>query len=159
MQCRTPPSELRIYLRHSTLVQDIGDVVAKTNRCIAFTNLYQRQVQPFELEDPTRPGHRKALTFFLIDPIREIPSASDAAPQEQEWVIDAMRAVGANSPFARLPVEILKMISEWIDEPTMSRLDSEKYREEMMAERAEFSEQINENYFGAVRARIYLVPA
>lgn len=133
--------------QHSTLVQDIGDVVTKADRCIAFPNLYQRQVQPFELMDPAKPGHRKVLIFFLVDPTQKIPSATDIASQQREWVIDAMRGVGANSPFARLPVEILKMISEEID-GTVSRLDSEKYREEMMAERIGFDEQISKDYFG-----------
>ena len=146
-----------MYFRHSTLVQDIGDLVTKADRCIAFPNLYQRQIQPFELEDPARPGHRKALIFFLVDPTQRIPSATDVAPQKREWVIDAMRGAGANSPFARLPVEILTMISEWTDGPTMSRLDSKQYREEMMAERTEFNEQINKCYFGVVRACTYLV--
>ena len=120
--------------------------------------MYQRQVQPFELEDPTKPGHRKILIFFLVDPTQKIPSATDVAPKKREWVIDAMLRVGANSPFARLPAEILKMISEEID-GTMSRLDSERYREEMMAERTGFDEQINKEYFRAVRPCIHSVLA
>ena len=100
--------------------------------------------------DPTRPGHRKALILSLVDPTRRIPSATDIPPQQREWMVDVMRAAGPASLFARLPAEILTMISEEIDE-TMSRLDAEKYREEMMAERARFDERISKYYFGVVR--------
>ena len=137
-------------LRGSPLVQNIGDVIAKTHRCVAFPNLYQHQVQPFNLEDPTKPGHRKMLVFFLIDPTRRVPSATDVAPQQREWVTEAMHSAGVNSRFARLPVEILKMISEE-NEATMTRLDAELYRWELMAERTVFAEENDEAYFGMVR--------
>src|ERR1700753_3578383 len=97
-------------IRYSILLQDVGDVVTKTHRCVAFPNLYQHQVQPFHLEDSTRPGHRKILVFFLVDPTQRIPSATDVAPQQREWITEAMQAADTNSPLARLPVEILAMI-------------------------------------------------
>ena len=129
-----------------SLVQNIGDVVAKTHRCVAFPNLYQHQVQPFNLEDPTKPGHRKMLAFFLVDPTRRVPSTTDVAPQQREWVTEAMHSAGVNSRFARLPVEILEMISEE-NEATMTRLDAELYRGELMAERTVFAEENNEAFF------------
>jgi hypothetical protein len=138
------------------LVQDIGDVVTKAHRCVAFPNLYQHQVQPFDLEDRTRPGHRKILVFFLVDPTQRVPSATEVAPQQREWVAEAMHSAGANSVFARLPVEILTMISEEND-GTMTRLEAEKYREELMAERTVFVDENNEAYFGMVRTPIRLV--
>ena len=133
-------------------MQNIGDVVTKTHRCVAFPNLYQHQVQPFHLEDPTRPGHRKILVFFLVDPTQRIPSATDVAPQQREWVAGAMQGAGPNSVFAKLPTELLTMISEENDE-TMTRLEAEKYREELMAERTVFVEINNDAYFGLVRTR------
>jgi len=133
--------------RDYTLVQDIGDVATKTHRCIAFPNLYQHQVQPFHLEDPTRSGHRRILVFFLVDPTQRVPSATEVAPQQREWVTEVMHSAGANSVFARLPVEILTMISEESD-GTMTRLDAEKYREELMAERTVFVGENDEGYFG-----------
>jgi len=133
--------------RDSPCVQDIGDVVTKSHRCIAFPNLYQHQVQPFHLEDPTKPGHRKILVFFLIDPTERVPSTTDVAPQQREWVTEAMHGAGANSVLAKFPVEILTMISEEND-GTMTRLEAERYREELMAERTVFVEANNEDYFG-----------
>ncbi|KAF9643672.1 hypothetical protein BDM02DRAFT_3104103 [Thelephora ganbajun] len=142
--------------RDSPLVQDIGDVVTKTNRCVAFPNLYQHQVQPFHLEDATRPGHRKIIVFFLVDPTQRVPSATDVAPQQREWVTEAMHGAGANSAFARLPIEILTMISQESD-GTMDRSEAEKYREELMAERTVFVKANNEGYFEIVCTILRLV--
>ena len=144
-------------IRDHTLVQDIGDIVTKTHRCIAFPNLYQHQVRPFHLENPARSGHRKILVFFLVDPTQRVPSATEVAPQQREWVAEAMHGAGANSVLAKLPVEILTMISEEND-GTMTRSEAEKYREELMSERTVFVEETDvEDYFGMVRASICLV--
>ena len=35
---------------------------------LAFPNVVQHRVSPFRLADPTRPGHRKLLALFLVDP-------------------------------------------------------------------------------------------
>ena len=148
--------ELRCDLRYSPLVQDIGDVITKAHRCVAFPNLYQHQVQPFHLEDKTKPGHRKILVFFLVDPTQRVPSATDVAPQQHEWVTEAMREAGPNSVFARLPVELLAMISKEND-GAMTRSEAEKYRKALMAERTVFVEANNESYFGMVRTTLRLV--
>ncbi|KAF9779819.1 hypothetical protein BJ322DRAFT_1113127 [Thelephora terrestris] len=142
--------------RELPLVQDVGDVVTKTHRCVAFPNLYQHQVQPFHLEDPTKPGHRKILVFFLVDPTQTIPSATNVPPQQREWVTEAIHSADANSTLAKLPVEILTMISKKID-GTMTCLEAEEYREELMAERTVFVEENDKGYFGYVRTRTSLV--
>ena len=149
----TKPDELMVgRIRWSPCVQDIGDVITKTNRCVAFPNLYQHRVQPFRLEDPTKPGHRKILVFFLVDPTHRVLSTTDVGPQQREWATQAMRDAGQNSAFARLPVEILKMISNEND-GAMSRPEAEKYREELMSERVVCVEENDRTYFGAVGPR------
>ena len=143
-------SELNgICIRGFPLVEFIDDVVTKTHRCVAFPNLYQYQVQPLHLKDHTKPGHRKILVFFLVDPAKRIPSATDVPPQQREWVAEAMVTAGANSALAKLPVEILTMISEGID-GTMSRLEADEYRKELMRERAIFAKDQMMHYFGSV---------
>jgi len=68
-----------------------------------------------------------------------------------------MHGAGANSVLAKLPVEILTMISEEND-GTMTRLEAETYREELMSERTVFVEETDvEDYFGMVRTSICLV--
>jgi hypothetical protein len=102
------------------------------------------------LEDPTKPGHRKILVFFLVDPAQRIPSATDVGFQQREWVDEVMHNAGVNSAFAKLPTEILTMISEEND-GIMSRAEAEVYRKGLMAERSAFITQNNESYFGMVR--------
>lgn len=52
-------------------------------------NLYQRQIQPLEREDPAKSGHSKVL-IFLVDLIQQTLSATGLAPQKREWVVDAV---------------------------------------------------------------------
>jgi len=63
----------------------IGGVETNEGRMIAFPNNYQHQVQPFELEDKTKPGHRKIIALFLIDPFKKVPSSSSVLPQNELW--------------------------------------------------------------------------
>ena len=145
------PTELRdVCISDSPSVQGVGDVITKTHRCVAFPNLYQHQVQPFRLEDPTKPGHRKILVFFLVDPTRKVLSATDVAPQQREWVTDAMRSAGLESAFATLPLELLTMISDET-EGTMTRLEAVKYRDKLMSERIICAEENNGTCFEASR--------
>jgi len=149
--------ELRgVHIRDSPCVQGIGDVITKTHRCVAFPNLYQHQVQPFRLEDPTKPGHRKILVFFLVDPTQRVPSATDVAPQQRERVTEAMWNAGQNSTFSKLPIELLTMISGE-NEGAMSRLEAEKYREELISERVIAEEENSRTYFGRARPRVPLM--
>ena len=142
--------------RSSPCIQSIGDVITKPHRCIAFPNLYQHQVQPFHLEDPTKPGHRKIIVFFLIDPTQRVLSTTDVAPQQREWITETMRCAGQNSEFSKLPVEILTMISN-ANEGAMTREEAEKYREETMSERVVSVKENERTYFGSVQPRRWVL--
>jgi len=142
-------------IRDTPCVQGIGDVIIKAHRCVAFPNLYQHRVQPFRLEDPTKPGHRKILAFFLVDPTQEVLSATDVAPQRREWVTEAMYHAGQNSVFSKLPFELLTKISSE-NEVAMTRSEAGKYRKEVMSERVIAVEENNRTYFGRVRPHSWL---
>ena len=153
---RLATSELKnMRSRDSPCVQAIGDVITKTGRSIAFPNLYQHQVQPFRLEDSTKPGHRNILVFFLVDPTQRVLSATNVVPQQREWVTDAMYQAGQNSAFAKLPIELLTQISNE-NEDAMTRLEAEKYRAELNSERIAAGEENGRTYFGRVRPRLRL---
>ncbi|MFF0741300.1 DUF4246 domain-containing protein [Streptomyces sp. NPDC004111] len=66
------------------LNQELGAAATPGGRFLAFPNTLQHRVGSFRLADPTRPGHRKILAFFLIDPSARIVSTSDVPPQ-QPW--------------------------------------------------------------------------
>ena len=116
-------------------------------RCIAFPNVYQHQVQPFRLEDPTKSGIRKIFVAFLVDPTYTIPSATIVAPQQRELIREAMLATDTSSWLGKLPTELIDIISGGND-GTMSRAEAEQYRLDLMGERTVFIEKSDSNYFG-----------
>ncbi len=126
------------------LNQKLGHVVTEEGKCIAFPNLYQHRVDPFELADPTKPGHRKILCFFLVDPLTRIHSTSDIPPQQEKWLTDEMlRAPGLQV----LPGELIKMIADHATEATMSQQEAEEHRERIMHERQTFVLWHNEDVY------------
>ncbi|AXE24753.1 DUF4246 domain-containing protein [Streptomyces globosus] len=104
------------------LNQVLGSVPTPAGRCLAFPNVLQHRVDAFRLADPARPGHRKILAFFLVDPSETIVSTSDVPPQQP-----------------------------WAGTATMTLEQAKQYREELMQERkffvAEHNEQVYEREF------------
>jgi hypothetical protein len=50
------------------LIKNLGSVLAKEDRILVFPNIFKHRIDRFELLDPTKPGHRKILCFFITDP-------------------------------------------------------------------------------------------
>ena len=84
-------------------IQNLGSVVCKEGRLIAFPNTLQHKVGSFKLADPTRPGHRRILALSLVDPHQSIISTANIPCQQKEWWEDRVRNV---NPLSRLPAEI-----------------------------------------------------
>lgn len=136
--------------------QELGSIATKKGRCLAFPNIYQHQVSSFRLEDPSKPGYRKILVFFLVDPTYRIPSASSVAPQQRQLIYNAIRGADANSLFCHLPVELIEKIMKFVP-GLMSRQEAEEYRLDLMKERAVFVGKNNSRFFGHVRGFTLLV--
>ncbi|MFF1508683.1 DUF4246 domain-containing protein [Streptomyces sp. NPDC058326] len=100
------------------LNQVLGSTSTPAGRCLAFPNILQHRVGSFGLVDPTRPGHRKILAFFLVDPSEKIVSTSDVPPQQP-----------------------------WSDTSTMTLEQAKNYREELMKERKFFVDEHNEQLY------------
>jgi hypothetical protein len=128
-------------------LQELGSVETIQGRCIAFPNVYQHQVQPFHLEDPTKPGVCKIFVAFLVDPTHTIPSATVVAPQQRDIIHEVMLVAGSSSWLGRLPPELINIISDEND-GTMSRAEAEAYKLELMDERTTFAEESDSTYFG-----------
>lgn len=122
-------------------LQDIGSVVTRENRMLFFPNVYQHHVSPFELADKTRPGHRKILALFLVDPAIPIPSTANVPPQQLHWW--AKSALPADR-VGKLPPEVTAMVINNMDFP-ISEKDAKTLREELMAERTVLQENANDN--------------
>ncbi|MEU5366540.1 DUF4246 domain-containing protein [Streptomyces sp. NPDC005925] len=100
------------------LNQTLGSTSTPAGRCLAFPNILQHRVGSFRLTDPTRPGYRKILAFFLVDPSEKIVSTSDVPPQQP-----------------------------WSDTSTMTLEQAKKYREQLMQERKFFVDEHNEQLY------------
>ncbi|MET7644345.1 DUF4246 domain-containing protein [Streptomyces sp. NPDC005426] len=100
------------------LNQTLGSASTPAGRCLAFPNVLQHRVGSFRLTDTTRPGYRKILAFFLVDPSEQIVSTSDVPPQQP-----------------------------WSDTATMTLDQARIYREQLMRERKFFVDEHNEQLY------------
>jgi hypothetical protein len=100
------------------LNQVLGAAETCAGRVVAFPNILQHRVDPFRLADPSRPGHRKILAFFLVDPSVTVVSTFDVPPQQP-----------------------------WSPTSTMTLEQAKEYREQLMKERRFFVDAHNEDVY------------
>ncbi|KAG8899799.1 hypothetical protein FRC00_000899 [Tulasnella sp. 408] len=128
--------------------QIVGATPTPAGRCLAFPNIYQHKVAPFSLEDETKPGHRKILALFLLDPEHPRFSTTDIPPQQAEWYELAMQQAPEGSPFRKLPAEIMREITRQV--PNLMTLEeAKKYRLDLMDERTAFVGTQDARYFAS----------
>lgn len=106
-------------------------------RCLVFPNIYQHQVQPFELVDKSKPGYRKILVFFLVDPAVEILSTALVPPQQTEWYRHLIYSARRGTYLELVPDEILAHILKYVDGP-MSQAEMTHHMRQLMEERSKF---------------------
>lgn len=123
-------------LRDAPMVQELGSVETKEGRLLAFPNVLQHRVEPFELVDKSAPGHRSFVALWLVDPHNRIISTRHVPPQRYDWWEDALRE-STDIP-ARLPPELSDEVFKEGQRITMSREEAEAYRLELMAERTQY---------------------
>ncbi|KAH8919819.1 hypothetical protein BT69DRAFT_1299897 [Atractiella rhizophila] len=111
------------------LNQPLGSVVTKQGRCIAFPNYNQHCVSSFSLVDSTKPGYRKILVFFLVDPTKDkVPDTSIVPPQQADWYTpEELKEVGGQRK--------------------ASKEEAYKWRLELMDERSDFVHKNDELVF------------
>ncbi|KAK2003345.1 hypothetical protein LX36DRAFT_677611 [Colletotrichum falcatum] len=113
------------------ITQELGSVLTREDRLLAFPNVYEHCVAPFGLMDKTKPGHRKVLALFLVDPAVPIISTANVPPQQWDWWKEGWMP---DDRFGPLPTEISDMVFDNLDFP-ISLEKAIKIREELMAER------------------------
>ncbi|KAG9123192.1 hypothetical protein FRC07_000120 [Ceratobasidium sp. 392] len=137
----------RAFPQNYPCVNELGAVVTCQGRTIAFLNVYQHKVSPFELKDKTKPGHRKIVALFLVDPAIHRPSTTTVPPQQQEW---RSAAISSNETLKaaldRLAPEIINRVNSFA-EGTMTREEAKKYRLELMDERKAFVAENDSKFF------------
>ena len=102
----------------SSLNQVLGAAETRAGRALAFPNILQHRVSPFRLADPSRPGYRKILVFFLVEPSVTITSTSDVPPQQP-----------------------------WSAQSTMTLEQAKEFREELMQERKYLVDHQNDRVY------------
>lgn len=144
-------SSLEAYLgvaNEDGALQQLGQVLTREGRLLVFPNCLQHQVQPFSLQDASRPGHRKILAMFLVDPHRPVLSSATVPPQRRDWWADEVRADGS---LAVLPAELFALTVDLIDDFPISQEQAEAIRLDLMEQRGMFTEKLNHAYERLVR--------
>ncbi|KAJ2108526.1 hypothetical protein GGI01_002197 [Coemansia sp. RSA 376] len=106
------------------LSQEVGSVGIKDGQCLVFPSIYQHKMPELKLEDLTKPGHCKMLTFYVVDPSTRIPSTEIVPPQQQDWWIED---VLSSEPLGSLPHLIIDRIMNRVDYP-ISLKDAKELR-------------------------------
>ncbi|RXW20311.1 hypothetical protein EST38_g5535 [Candolleomyces aberdarensis] len=144
--------------QHGNTIQDIGSVETCEGRLITFPNILQHQVQPFKLADPTKPGHRKIVALFLVDPNARIISTADVPCQRQDWWAEEVLKMPQSSSARpnlsdsnaggvyKLPPELQKIVVDGVDDFPIGMDKAKDYREKLMEERKKFVLKHQENF-------------
>ncbi|KAF2802130.1 uncharacterized protein BDZ99DRAFT_402040, partial [Mytilinidion resinicola] len=114
-------------------------------RLIAFPNTLQHCVQPFALEDKTRPGHRRFLVLWLVDPYYRVMSTRNVSPQRHDWWLEAGLNQVGDKVYGRLPVELATELGEMIGEWPMGIAEAQALRLELMEERTNLMDTVYGN--------------
>ncbi|KAJ9385537.1 hypothetical protein DTO063F5_4130 [Paecilomyces variotii] len=67
------------------LVQEVGSLSTKVGRVISYPSTLQHRIEPLRLIDPSKPGYRKILGLYLVDPNIRIISTANVPPQRLDW--------------------------------------------------------------------------
>ena len=54
----------------------------------------QHRVSSLQLVDPTKPGHRRFIALWLVDPTRRIISTANVPPQRLDWYMESLLGSG-----------------------------------------------------------------
>ena len=117
-------------------IQELGRVETKEGRVLAFPNVLQHRVEPFRLADPSRPGHRKIVALFLVDPYVRIPSTINVPPQRKDWWHES--ALASESRFGDLPPELVENVVKNVEDFPIDLEEAKQLRLELMEERKVF---------------------
>jgi len=138
--------------RDAALSQPLGSVLTQGARAIAFPNIYQHRVAPFQLSDRTKPGRRRILVFFLVDPTRRVMSTAQVPPQQREWVEEYARErmYFVLTAHSQLILPLAHMIEDHALDLTAHTITLEQAktdREHLMKERSAFTDKLTSHNF------------
>jgi len=136
-------SEIFGVQNEGSSVQEIGDVVCKEGRLLTWPNILQHRVAPFKLADPTKPGHRKILALFLVDPHIRIISTANVPPQQRHWWAEEVSKTGA---LASLSAELREHVISEVDDFPIGMAEAKEFRLQLMEERSNYVDAQDEAF-------------
>ena len=128
-------------------IQFIGSVETREGRLLTFPNILQHQVQPFSLVDPTKPGHRKILALFLVDPHLKVLSTANVPCQQRDWWREHIGKLGTK--LDQLPLELRDEVFEQVGGFPFSPEEAKDLRLKLMDERKAFVLRHDEAFEGS----------
>ncbi|KAF4335403.1 hypothetical protein FBEOM_10739 [Fusarium beomiforme] len=99
-------------LRGGDCLQRYGKVETKQGRLLAFPNVFHHRVSPVELEDKTKPGHRRFIALWLVDPLTRIINTGNVPPQQKSWWMEKAFGDLNEKNATKVPSAIAKLVSE-----------------------------------------------
>ncbi|KAI6351414.1 hypothetical protein MCOR25_009950 [Pyricularia grisea] len=88
--------------------QNYGTVETRQGRLLTFPNVFQHRVPAFRLQDSTKPGHRRFIALWLVDPTIRIINTGMVPPQRLDWWLESV--LGSPEMVAKLPSDVLKVL-------------------------------------------------
>ncbi|KAH0431799.1 hypothetical protein CcaCcLH18_06802 [Colletotrichum camelliae] len=130
-------------LRHRTpSLQKVGFAIMREGLMLAYPNVLQQKESAFQLEDPTRPGHRKILTLYLVDPRVKILSTANVPPQQADWW--AAEFSTGEGQLKGLPKEVVDVVVDNVSDFPIPKQEAKRLRDELLLERSELQSSIRE---------------
>ncbi|KAK1233198.1 hypothetical protein PQX77_003657 [Marasmius sp. AFHP31] len=96
---------------------------------------------------PFKPGHRKILALFLVDPYLRMLSTANVAPQQRDWWAEVVRQDDFTR-LGRLPVELIDRVAGMMppEDWPLSLEEAKKVREDLMVQRTVYTNKVNADY-------------
>lgn len=129
-------------MRDGEAVQTLGSVNTPQGRLLVFPNTLQHAVQGFSLADKSKPGHRRFVVLWLVDPHFRICSTRNVPPQRYDWVGEKMNMID----FSKLPVELMEMIRKEVEDGAMGLDEAKELRLKLMKERSRITTAVEARF-------------
>lgn len=128
-------------LTDEPMTQELGSVSTIQGRMLAFRNHLQHRVDSFELIDATKPGWRRFVALWLVDPKSSVLSTRVIPPQRYDWWLEAVEQ--STNMDERLPAQLTEMVRAEGRKMTMTMDEAKIHRLELMKERTAFAEHVD----------------
>ncbi|TPX12723.1 uncharacterized protein E0L32_000900 [Thyridium curvatum] len=100
---------------HRLHTQETGSVLLQPGRMVSYSNSMQARDEAFEIIHPFRPGHRRCLTVYLVDPMSRLCSTRNVPAQRRDWREEWTAEVRSDL-LGVLPLELVDMIFGYIND-------------------------------------------